>query len=166
VFLGVARFVIFDPSGCGDVLSLSCGIEVVGLLPWGKLGKIGRFFGLSDEATAIAKGFDEAADATNSGIKITDDGLEHILDRHTAFGTSTAHKSVFFDGEDITSLIRRAEGTTPIPQPGGNLAYIVHGDDVLGVDIATGLTTDLYTVITKPDGTLVTAFPGLPTGGR
>ena len=73
---------------------------------------------------------------------------------------------IVFDGEDITSLIRRAEGTTPIPQPGGNLAYVVHGDDVLGVDIATGLPTDLYTVITKSDGTLVTAFPGLPTGGR
>ncbi|MCP4308731.1 MAG: hypothetical protein GY788_28425, partial [bacterium] len=104
--------------------------------------------------------------ATNSGIKITDDGLDHIVDRHTAFGGSTTQKSVFFDGEDITALIRQAEGTTPIPQPRGNLAYVVHADDVIGVDIATGLPTDLYTVITKPDGTLVTAFPGLPTGGR
>lgn len=73
----------------------------------------------------------------------------------------TAGKSVFFDGEDIASLIGQASRVSPIRQSNGSLAYIVNAGREVGVSRITGLPTEFYTVITR-EGKLLTAFPGFP----
>jgi RHS repeat-associated protein len=105
--------------------------------------------------------------ATNTGyvaskINITDDGLRHVFDRHLADGARSAGKSVFNDDVIITRLIADADAVVPVPQGNGNLAYIVDAGRTIGIDRASGQATNVYTVITKPSGNLVTAFPGVP----
>ena len=95
-------------------------------------------------------------------IEITQEGLDHTVDRHTPGGTSTAGKSLFSPGEDISGLIRSAESAPPVPQPGGNFERIVDAGRTIGVDRVTGQPTSTYTVITDAAGRLVTAFPGKP----
>jgi hypothetical protein len=98
-----------------------------------------------------------------SKINITDDGLAHVFDRHLADGSLSAGKSLFYDNVTLTRLIADAgDAVVPITQRNGNLAYVVDAGRNIGVDRATGLPTSTYTVITKPSGDLVTAFPGSP----
>lgn len=105
--------------------------------------------------------------ATNTGyraskINITEDGLTHVFDRHLADGSLSAGKSLFSDNVTITRLIGDADAVVPITQGNGNLAYVVNAGRAIGVDRVTGQATSVYTVITKPGGDLVTAFPGSP----
>ena len=71
-------------------------------------------------------------------------------------------KSLFHAGEDIQGLIKTAESVAPVPQAGGNLERVVDAGRTIGTDRATGNATSTYTVITRPNGDLVTAFPGKP----
>ncbi len=105
---------------------------------------------------------DDGADAA-SKTAFGANELGHVIDRHTALGSQTPGKSVFLPGTDLPGLIDRANAVMPPVQRGGNLQYILNSPNVVGVDRLTGLQTSLYTVITSPDGTLVTMFPGLPT---
>lgn len=106
----------------------------------------------------------EATEAgyTASKINITEDGLNHVFDRHLADGALSAGKSLFNDNVTITRLIADADAVVPGVQGNGNLAYVVDAGRVIGVDRVTGQATSVYTVITKPGGDLVTAFPGTP----
>lgn len=111
-------------------------------------------------------------EATNTGassgysvskINITEDGLTHVFDRHLADGSLSAGKSLFNENVTVTRLIADAgDVVAPITQRNGNLAYVVDAGRNIGVDRATGLPTRIYTVITRPGGNLVTAFPGRP----
>jgi RHS repeat-associated protein len=110
-----------------------------------------------------------AEDATpielNGGIKITSKGLLHVMQRHTInIIAKFASKSKFntTDAEEIENLIMQATQHPVTQQSGGNLERIVDAGRIVGVDRATGLPTSTYTVITKPSGELVTAFPGKP----
>lgn len=47
-----------------------------------------------------------------------------------------------------------------IVQKNGNFRYVLRGAGDVGVDRTTGLPTDVYTVIGKPDGSVLTMFPG------
>ena len=98
----------------------------------------------------------------DSRINITDDGLTHIFDRHLAEGSLSAGKSLFNDKDSIPQLIANAEVAVPLSQSNGNLAYVVDAGRIIGVDRETGQATSVYTVITRPGGDLVTAFPGNP----
>lgn len=101
----------------------------------------------------------------NGGIKITQKGLLHVLQRHTINAiTKFASKSKFItnDTEEIENLIMQATQHPVTQQSGGNLERIVDAGRTIGVDRATGLPTSTYTVVTKPSGELVTAFPGRP----
>lgn len=49
-----------------------------------------------------------------------------------------------------------------IPQRNGNFARIIDAGRIIGIDRTTGQATSIYTVIVKPNGNLVTAFPGMP----
>jgi hypothetical protein len=80
-------------------------------------------------------------------------------------GPSSARKSIFGIGEDVIGLIRQAETVKPYQQAHGNFARIVNAGRPIGIDARTGRWTSVYTVITRPDGTLVTAFPGTPGKG-
>jgi RHS repeat-associated protein len=102
-------------------------------------------------------------DLSSDGIKITEEGMEHVLERHTADGAKSAGKSLFKGSErEIKSLIKKAGSTAPSKQGNGNLARVVDAGRTIGVDRATGASTSTYTVISKPSGDLVTAFPGKP----
>jgi len=63
--------------------------------------------------------------------------------------------------EDVKGLIKAAEGVAPTRMGGGDFARVVDAGRPIG-DRATGAPTSTYTVITKPNGNLVTAFPGKP----
>jgi hypothetical protein len=77
-------------------------------------------------------------------------------------GAVTLGKSIFNAGEDVKGLINAAEGVSPVRQAGGNFERQVDAGRTIGTDHATGAPTSTYTVITKPNGNLVTAFPGKP----
>jgi hypothetical protein len=88
------------------------------------------------------------------------DDVSHAADRHLWSGTNTAGKSAFFDGTDLADLAGETAGRVGYAQPNGNIRYVMRGDGLVGVDRTTGLPTDVYTVIRKSDGLLVTLFPG------
>jgi len=108
---------------------------------------------------------DAAPIELNGGIKITQKGLLHVLQRHTINAIAKfASKSKFIttDADEVENLIMQATQHPVTQQSGGNLERIVDAGRTVGVDRATGLPTSTYTVITKPSGELVTAFPGRP----
>jgi len=49
-----------------------------------------------------------------------------------------------------------------VRQANGNFARTFDAGRVIGIDRATGLTSSIVTIITTPEGNLVTMFPGLP----
>jgi len=71
-------------------------------------------------------------------------------------------KSIFNAGEDVEVLINAAESASPMRQAGGNFERVVDAGRTIGTDRHTGAPTSIYTVITRPNGNLVTAFPGKP----
>ncbi len=98
-------------------------------------------------------------------IRITGKGLDHIIKRHTDWGKQTAKhgtSSKFSQNIDIPRLIRSAQGGTVVRQPNGNYEFVVNASRPIGIDKNTGQPTSSYTVITYPNGELVTAFPGMP----
>ena len=95
-------------------------------------------------------------------IEITAKGAAHALARHFVGGAETAGKSIFHAGEDLTALVRGAEGTAAVKQAGGNFERVVTAGREIGVDRATGSGTNVYTVITNTRNQLVTLFPGIP----
>ena len=97
-------------------------------------------------------------------VSITDNGLAHVFGRHVPGGALSSGKSVLGAGEDVAALIRQAENVAPVTQANGRLAYVVDAGRTVGTDRARNALTTQYTVITEADGTLVTAFPGLPGG--
>lgn len=68
-------------------------------------------------------------------------------------------KSQFFDAEDLSRL-SNTEGVAGVLQKNGNTRFVMHTTGAVGVDRTTGLPTDVYTVIRKPDGSTLTMFPG------
>lgn len=71
----------------------------------------------------------------------------------------TAGKSQFFDGADLGGLSSTGD-LAGVAQKNGNIRYVLRGSGDVGVDRTTGLPTDIYTVIRKPDGSVLTIFPG------
>lgn len=101
--------------------------------------------------------------SSSDAINITEEGMDHVLERHTADGVKSAGKSLFKGSRgEIKSLFKKAASTTPTKQANGNLARVVNAGRTIGEDRATGAPTSTYTVITKASGDLVTAFPGRP----
>lgn len=105
------------------------------------------------------------ADVLGTPFRLPQESLEHILARHLPTGAEFnpgSDDSWFFSNVNPVDLVREASGVSPIPQPGSSrLAYIAA--DPGDVGIANGTTvTNVYTVITEADGTVVTAFPGTP----
>lgn len=102
--------------------------------------------GRATEAARAAEGADAAAvDVGHAGIH--------------QFPGITAGKSQFFDGADLVQL-SNTDGLTGVVQQNGNLRYVLRDAGDIGVDRTTGLPTDIYTVIRKPDGSVLTIFPG------
>ena len=98
------------------------------------------------------------------GINITAEGFAHVAEGHIVGGAKAVlgKKSIFGAGEDVKALIKAAEGVRPTRMGGGDFARVVDAGRPIGIDRATGAPTSTYTVITKPNGDLVNAFPGKP----
>lgn len=104
---------------------------------------IGRY---GDELYAgTAKSADEVADLGHSGI-------------HQFPGTQP-HKSQFFDDVGLASLAK-TDGVHGVVQKNGRTRYVMRARSDIGVDRATGLPTNVYTVIRRPDGSVLTMYPG------
>ena len=101
------------------------------------------------------------AGEAEGGVRITEAGLAHVLERHAAGGGKTLGKSLFSAGEDIKGLIQAA-GSAPARNSGGALIRTVDAGRTIGFDRVTGQATSVYTVITKSSGELITAYPGRP----
>jgi hypothetical protein len=71
----------------------------------------------------------------------------------------TQGKSQFFDGEDLVEL-SDTDGVTGVLQKNGNTRYVIRASHDVGVDRTTGLPTNVYTVIRKPNGSVLTMYPG------
>jgi RHS repeat-associated protein len=97
-------------------------------------------------------------------INFTAEGLGHIAEGHMVGGAlaTVGKKSIFNAGEDVKALIKAGERVTPTRMRGGDFARVVDAGRPIGIDRATGAPTSTYTVITKPNGDLVNAFPGKP----
>src|SRR5262249_42451749 len=99
----------------------------------------------------------------NPGIIITSQGLQHVIERHTLSGIAKfAGKSKFNAGEDVVRLIESATQQRMVQQANGNFARTFDVGRIIGFDRNIGAQTSLMTVITRADGSLVTAFPGRP----
>jgi len=68
-------------------------------------------------------------------------------------------KSQFFDGVDLDGLSDTTHVTGYL-QDNGNTRYLTRAPHEVGVDRTTGVATCTYTVIRRPDGTVLTMFPG------
>jgi|GEM_PF-1677267 len=126
------------------------------------LAEIGMDFALVGPLVNGCRGFllwraGGAATAATTVIRIniTQEGIAHVANRHTAGGAQSA-------GENVLTLVRQAERLAPVRQAGGNFERIVNVGRNIGIDRATGQPTSIYTVITNAAGELVTAFPGRP----
>lgn len=131
---------------------------------WG----VGKLIGVGLESIVGIRAASETVTAVSEGtgseaINITEDGIEHVMERHAAGGAKTAGKSLFNGSKaDVKALIEKAASVKPSAQAGGNLERVVDAGRTIGIDRATNTPTSVYTVITKSSGDLVTAFPGRP----
>ena len=81
------------------------------------------------------------------------------------FPGTLAGKSQFFDDVDLGGLASRTKGMDGFLQTNGNTRYVLRNPGGVGVDRTTGLPTDVFTVIRRPDGSVVTMFPGTSPKG-
>lgn len=75
------------------------------------------------------------------------------------FPGATAGKSQFFDDENLGGFFN-TDGFSGVLQKNGNTRFVMRGSQDVGVDRTTGLPTNVYTFIRKPDGSVLTMFPG------
>jgi hypothetical protein len=73
-------------------------------------------------------------------------------------------KSQFFDGENLGRL-SDTNKVMGVLQKNGYVRYVLRAEHSVGVDRTSGLPTNLYTVIKKKDGSVVTLFPGTSMKG-
>jgi hypothetical protein len=95
------------------------------------------------------------------GIRVSEQSLAHIRERHTPGGAKAQGKSLFYQDVDLVALIRQAEAVRPKPQS-GRLARIVNAGRRVGLNSVTNRPASRYTVITTAAEELITAFPGVP----
>lgn len=132
------------------------GLSAAGMVWFGKGVKLAK------EADAVVIGSSDVMPAvrdTERGWPTPPDPRQagHV-ERHMA-PWALDHRSQFFDGVDVEMLSDTTRATGYI-QGNGNTRYLMRAQSEIGVDRETGLPTDIYTVIRRPDGTGVTMFPG------
>jgi len=99
----------------------------------------------------------------NPGINVTEQGMQHVLERHIVNGIPKfSGKSKFTTGVNIQELIQQGTQIPMVRQANGNFARTFDASRAIGVDRATGQASSTLTIITKPNGNLVTMFPGSP----
>jgi len=69
---------------------------------------------------------------------------------------------VWGDDRNLSALINSGTQQRMVQQGNGNFARTWDAGRSIGIDRVTGQQTSVMTVITRPNGELVTAFPGRP----
>ena len=108
---------------------------------------ISRGQSVRSSATAVA-----AESAETAAVDVGHAGIHQ-------FPGVVARKSQFFDGVNLGRPSDTGD-LGGVVQKNGNIRFVVRGAEDVGVDRTTGLPTDIYTVIRKPDGSVLTMFPG------
>jgi len=103
----------------------------------------------------VVSGDSVDAEAEGVGSEVVEVGHAGIHQ----FPGVTAGKSQFFDGEELGSL-SNTDGVSGVLQNNGNTRYVLRSSQGVGAGRTTGLPTNIYTVIRKPDGSVLTMFPG------
>jgi uncharacterized protein YfaP (DUF2135 family) len=99
----------------------------------------------------------------NPGINVTEKGMQHVLERHIVNGIPEfAGKSKFTTGVNLQELIQQGTQMPMVRQANGNFARTFDAGRAIGVNRATGQASSTVTIITGPNGNLVTMFPGAP----
>lgn len=99
----------------------------------------------------------------NPGINVTEQGMQHVLERHIVNGISEfAGKSKFTTGVNLQELIQQGTQMPMVRQANGNFARTFDAGRAIGVNRATGQASSTVTIITGPNGNLITMFPGAP----
>lgn len=129
-----------------------------------KSGSVVRFQGkvykIGADRKLVDTGITLSADATPlRRIEITRSGLQHVLDRHSVGGSSTAGTSIFCGGENIQALIMDAQIATPVLEQNGYYKRVMDAGRIIGGEGLRGKRTSAYRVITTQSGKLVTAYP-------
>jgi RHS repeat-associated protein len=92
-------------------------------------------------------------------------GTGHALERHVGYDIAKyAGKSKFNIGvgESVEDLIKLGARQPAVAQPNGYLLRTFDVGREIGFDRAIGRQTSIMTIVSKADGTVVTAFPGSP----
>jgi hypothetical protein len=99
----------------------------------------------------------------NPGINATEKGMRHVLERHIVNGIPEfAGKRKFATGVNIRELIQQGTQTPMVRQANGNFARTFDAGRAIGIERASGQATSTVTIITAPNGNLITMFPGVP----
>jgi RHS repeat-associated protein len=119
------------------------------------------FGGALGKAAKSAKYADDVAGFLNPGIKIGEKELKHVIEKHGS-ASIVPESSIFNEGEDISGLIKLSTQQPMSRQFNGNYERVFDLGRTIGFDAEIGGQTTMMTVITRPNGNLVTAFPGMP----
>ncbi len=89
--------------------------------------------------------------------------MQHVLERHTVNGIPKfASKSKFTPDVNLQELIQQGTQMPMVRQTNGNFVRTFDVGRTIGVDRVTGQASSTVTIITAPNGNLVTIFPGIP----
>jgi hypothetical protein len=119
-----------------------------------------RIIAEGEEAVVAAE---TAPKLLNPGINVTEQGMQHVLERHIVNGIPEyATRSKFTTGVNLEELIQQGTQMPMVRQANGYFARTFDAGRAVGIDRATGQASSVVTIITKPNGNLVTMFPGAP----
>lgn len=98
-------------------------------------------------------------------IRVTEEQMRrHVLELHAErVNPSVTGKSKFTGRVNLKELIRQGTSIPRMPQKEtGNYFRTFDAGKIVGFDRSTGYNTSIVTIITTPNGDLVTMFPGVP----
>ena len=99
----------------------------------------------------------------NPGINVSTERMQHVRERHIENNIPAFQgKSKFAPNVNVGKLIQQGTQMPMVRQANGNFARTFDAGRVIGTDRATGQATPIVTIITTPNGNLVTMFPGIP----
>jgi hypothetical protein len=109
--------------------------------------------------TAVAAPGDQEPQEINTN----EEGMRHALEGHAEMvNPGITGKSKFTGRVNLRELIRLGTSAPRTRQPNGNYARTFDAGKIVGADRVTGQGTSTVTIITRPNGDLVTMFPGSP----
>ena len=115
--------------------------------------------GAAKAAVALARNARAQSSAIYE-ISLAAKDIRHALKNHFVV---KAGKSLFAPDANFLQLVRDAERVKPVTQTmNPNLIRVVKAAKAVGTEASTGQMTNVYTVVTRADGSLVTMYPGRP----